>query len=85
MVDLVLTRALFRDVLSEIVETEKQIMIWERRLELEREMQAALEPSSDENAVRSMRKEIHRMELTLNDLHRQQESLIRVLSFILSF
>ena len=53
-------------------------MIWERRLELEREMQAALEPDVGQDVAQTLRKEIHRMELTLGELKKRQESLIRV-------
>lgn len=55
-------------------------MIWERKLELEREMQAALEPEVGQDVAQSLRKEIHRMELKLGELLRHQESLIRVFS-----
>ena len=61
-----------------MVQTEKQIMIWERRLELEKEMQAALEPDVGQDVAQSLRKEIHRMELKHRDLLQQQECLIRV-------
>jgi chromosome segregation ATPase len=33
------------DLLNEIVECEKHILLWERKIQLEREMQEALDPN----------------------------------------
>lgn len=33
------------DVLAEIVEAERQILLWERKIQLEKEMQDALDPT----------------------------------------
>ena len=34
-----------KQLLSEVLETERQIMLWERKLQLDREMQQLLDPS----------------------------------------
>jgi len=61
---------------QELVEAEKQLMLWERKIVLEKEMQEALDPNVGQAEVASMKKEIHRMELRLDQLKRRQEQLI---------
>ena len=51
------------DILAEIVEAERQILLWERKIQLEREMQDALDPNIGQTEIVAMKKEIHRMEL----------------------
>lgn len=51
------------DILSEIVEAERQILLWERKIQLEKEMQDALDPNIGQSEIVAMKKEIHRMEL----------------------
>ena len=72
------TRATKRDVLAEIVEVERQIMLWERKIILEREMAEVLDPTVGQDVVGDMRKEIHRMELRHGELMRLQEKLMQV-------
>ena len=66
-----------RDILAEIVELERQIMLWERKIQLEKETQAAIDPNVGNGVVTAMRKEIHRMKLRLGELLRYQEALIQ--------
>eukprot|EP00877_Chromochloris_zofingiensis_P014228 jgi/Chrzof1/9059/Cz03g34170.t1 len=73
-----------RDILADIVETERQIMLWERKIELEKEMQEMLDPTVGEGVVQNMRKEIHRMELRHAELLRTQEQLMQELERALS-
>merc|ERR1711959_457548 len=61
---------------EEIVEAERQVMLWERKIHLEREMQEALDPSVGQVESTAMKKEIHRMELRLDQLKRRQEQMI---------
>ncbi|DBA91706.1 TPA: hypothetical protein ACH3X1_003305 [Trebouxia sp. C0004] len=63
-------------LLSDIVETEKQVMLWQRKIELEREMNDVLDPSVGGDVVGAMKKEIHRMQLRAGELARIQESLL---------
>lgn len=51
------------DILAEIVEAERQILLWERKIQLEKEMQDALDPNIGQTEIVAMKKEIHRMEL----------------------
>eukprot|EP01017_Pseudomicrothorax_dubius_P047881 TRINITY_DN8639_c0_g1_i2.p1 TRINITY_DN8639_c0_g1~~TRINITY_DN8639_c0_g1_i2.p1 ORF type:complete len:251 (+),score=86.66 TRINITY_DN8639_c0_g1_i2:137-889(+) len=65
------------ELLAEIVEAERQILLWERKIQLEKEMQEALDPNIGQSENQQLKKEIHRMELRLNELHKRQEDLIR--------
>ncbi|KAK3238744.1 hypothetical protein CYMTET_51272 [Cymbomonas tetramitiformis] len=66
-----------RQTLAELVEAERQIMLWERKIALEKEMQEALDPSIGGDIVDAMKKEIHRMTLRHAELLKQQERLIQ--------
>ena len=66
-----------RAVLAEIVEAERQIMLWERKIQLEKETQAALDPEFGGAILAAMKKEIHRMKLRHSELLRRQEKLIQ--------
>ena len=63
---------------TDLVETERQIALWERKIQLEREMQAALDPAAGAGALRAMRREVRRMELRLGELLRLRERLLQV-------
>lgn len=62
-------------LLDEIVEQERQAMLWEKKIQLEKETRAALDPSIGKAENENMEKEIHRMELRLEALRREQEKL----------
>lgn len=61
------------DILAEIVEAERQILLWERKIQLEKEMQDALDPNIGQTEIVAMKKEIHRMELRYEQLRKKQE------------
>lgn len=63
-------------VFQEIVEVEKQVMLWEKKILLERETQEALDPQYGQPEIKGMEKEIHRMKLRLQQLQRAQEKMI---------
>lgn len=65
------------DILAEIVEAERQILLWERKIQLEREMQDALDPNIGQTEIVAMKKEIHRMELRYEQLRKKQEQMIK--------
>lgn len=65
------------DVLAEIVEAERQILLWERKIQLEKEMQDALDPTIGQTEIVAMKKEIHRMELRYEHLRKRQEEMIK--------
>lgn len=66
-----------QEILDKIVEAEKQICLWERKIQLEKEMQETVDPSIGQAEVEQMKKEIHRMELIFTSLKKQQEVLIQ--------
>ena len=63
-------------VLAEVIECERQIMLWERKIQLERETQA-LDPDVGGDVVGAMKKEIARMTHRKAELARVQEALMR--------
>lgn len=66
-------------LLNDIVEAEKQVMLWERKIQLEKETQATLDAGVGQDVIQSMGKEIHRMKLRLTALTRRQEELIQTM------
>merc|ERR1719261_1960754 len=64
-------------IVDEIVEAERQIMLWEKKVQLEKEMRAALDPEVGQAETRSMEKEIHRMKLRYETLERDQERMVK--------
>merc|ERR1711968_385671 len=66
-------------LLNDIVEAEKQVMLWERKIQLEKETQATLDAGVGQDVIHSMSKEIHRMKLRLTALTRRQEELIQTM------
>jgi len=61
---------------QDILEAERQVLLWERKISLEKDMQAALDPNVGQSETAAMTKEIHRMELRLDQLKRRQEQMI---------
>merc|ERR1719163_1925343 len=61
---------------QDILEAERQVLLWERKISLEKDMQAALDPNVGQSEAAAMVKEIHRMELRLDQLKRRQEQMI---------
>lgn len=66
-----------QELLDRIVEVERQIMLWEKKIQLEKETQAALDPEVGQAEARSMEKEIHRMRLRFEALQRSQEQMLQ--------
>ena len=64
-------------ILEDIVESERQLMLWEKKIQLEKETQDALDPEVGMAEARSMEKEIHRMKLRFSTLKREQERMIK--------
>lgn len=63
-------------VLEEILECERQIVLWEKKLALEKETQEALDPTVGESEIKGMEKDIHRMKLRHEAVSREQERLV---------
>ncbi|KAJ4458480.1 putative flagellar-associated protein [Paratrimastix pyriformis] len=66
-------------VKNDTVEAERQMMLWERKIELERETQEALDPTKSQSDVAEMEREIHRMQLRYKSLELEQEQLLRTM------
>lgn len=62
-------------MLDEIIEEERQALLWEKKIQLDKETREALDPSVGETEVQNMEREIHRMEIRLDTLKREQERL----------
>ena len=65
------------DILIDIIDAEKQILLWERKYQLEKEMQDALDPTIGQTEIVAMKKEIHRMQLQYELFRKEQEKLIK--------
>ncbi|XP_068007379.1 coiled-coil domain-containing protein 40 isoform X2 [Melanerpes formicivorus] len=64
-------------LLNSLLEAEHQIMLWERKIQLTREMRAAVDSQMGQGEIRAMRHEIHRMQVRYGQLMRQQEKMIQ--------
>ncbi|XP_028661781.1 coiled-coil domain-containing protein 40-like [Erpetoichthys calabaricus] len=64
-------------LLNNLVEAEKQIMLWEKKTYLAKETRAAVDSTVGQGEVHSMKCEIHRMKVLFGQLMRQQEKLTR--------
>jgi hypothetical protein len=69
---------------EELMETEKLIMLWEKKLQLAREMKEALDPKYGAAELRTMKKEVSRMELRLKQITKQQEVIVQEMQFALA-
>ena len=47
-------------LLEEVIDTERQVLLWEKKIQLERETQAALDPEVGTSEIKAMEIEIHR-------------------------
>ena len=55
------------------MECERQILLWERKIELEKEMQSALDPTVGQKEIKQLKKEYHLKKLKLNELTKNQD------------
>lgn len=64
-------------LLDEIMEAERQLLLWEKKIQLEKETQQALDPEVGMSEIHSMEKEIHRMELRRTALKGEKDKLVQ--------
>ncbi|KAF6040311.1 CCDC40 [Bugula neritina] len=64
-------------LLNSLVESERQIMLWEKKTQLARETRAAVDSEVGQGEISAMKSEIHRMEVRYAQLMRQQEKMIQ--------
>ncbi|CAL8088462.1 unnamed protein product [Calicophoron daubneyi] len=67
------------DMLNELVEVERTIMLWEKKVQLCDETRRAVDCDLGQGEMNVMRHEIHRMEVRKNSLIQQQEKLLQAL------
>jgi len=65
------------DTLSQILEIERQIQLWERKIKLEESMQVIIKPDKGIKEIEEMKTYIHRQELIYNELVKKQETVIK--------
>jgi hypothetical protein len=56
--------------------SRRQIMLWEQKIQIAKETQAALDPNIGATEIKEMSIEIHRMKLRLHALLKLQEKMI---------
>lgn len=64
-----------KHLLDQLVEAERQALHWEKKIQLEKETQAALHTSDDAKQIKGMEKEIDQMKKRLDCLRRDQERI----------
>eukprot|EP01083_Nonionella_stella_P004551 13184_1 len=65
------------DLLDDISDLERQALLWERKIQIEKETQEALDPEFGRREVESMRKEVNRMQSRFSKLERKQEQMLQ--------
>ncbi|XP_031210856.1 coiled-coil domain-containing protein 40 isoform X2 [Mastomys coucha] len=64
-------------LLNSLVEAEHQIMLWEKKIQLAKEMRNSVDSETGQSEIRAMKAEIHRMKVKHGQLLKQQEKMIR--------
>lgn len=64
-------------LLNSLVEAEHQIMLWEKKIQLAKEMRSSVDSDTGQTEIRAMKAEIHRMRVKHGQLLKQQEKMIR--------
>ncbi|KAI3384755.1 hypothetical protein SNEBB_006992 [Seison nebaliae] len=64
---------------DDLLTSEKQILLWEKKIQLAKEMKASVDTDMEEGDMREMKAEIHRMQIRYDELIKQQEDLSRKL------
>ncbi|KAJ3127462.1 Coiled-coil domain-containing protein 40 [Nowakowskiella sp. JEL0407] len=63
--------------LQGLLEAERQMMLWEKKIQLAKETQAALDPNVGATEIREMSAEIHRMKIRYASMMKIQEKMIQ--------
>ncbi|NXG20776.1 CCD40 protein, partial [Grallaria varia] len=64
-------------LLNSIVEAEHQILLWEKKIQLAKEMKEATGYGSEQGEIQAMKAEIRRMQVRYGQLLKQQEKAVR--------
>lgn len=70
------TRRAKAEVFKQVMDCERDIMFWERKLQISRETEMALDPTVGKAEIQKMKKEIAFMEQRVAQLEREQKFLI---------
>lgn len=60
-----------------LVEAERQIMLWEKKIQIVKETYSTVQGEGEQADIRRMKAEIHRMEVRLTQLMKERERLLR--------
>nr|XP_045015499.1 coiled-coil domain-containing protein 40 [Jaculus jaculus] len=71
-------------LLNSLVEAEHQIMLWEKKIQLAREMRAAVDSETGQTEIRAMKSEIQRMKVKHGQLLQKQEKMIRDMELVVA-
>ncbi|NWT95787.1 CCD40 protein, partial [Urocynchramus pylzowi] len=71
-------------LLNSLVEAEHQILLWEKKFQLAKEMREATDALLEHGEIHDMKTEIHRMQVRYGQLQKQQEMLIRAMEACVS-
>jgi chromosome segregation ATPase len=61
------------DLLGEILDAERNVMLWEKKIQIAKETEMALDPTIGKDEINRMRREIYIMEQRLGNLQREQK------------
>lgn len=64
------------ELLEKVMEAERTLLLWEKKITLAKETKASLNSAEGADEISSMKKEIHRMEVRYAGLQKQKEELI---------
>lgn len=71
-------------LLNSLVEAEHQILLWEKKFQLAKEMREATDALFEHGEIHDMKAEIRRMQVRYGQLLKQQEMLIRAMEMCVS-
>lgn len=71
------------DTLTQIMEVERQIHLWERKIQLEEKMQEIIKPDKGIKEIDEMKSIIHRQELLYIKLKNEQEKVIKNMEMLI--
>jgi chromosome segregation ATPase len=65
------------DTLTQILEVERQIHLWERKIQLEEKMQEIIKPDKGIKEIDKMKSDLHKQDLKYKRLKQEQEKVIK--------
>uniref|UniRef100_A0A8C5UD36 Coiled-coil domain-containing protein 40 n=1 Tax=Malurus cyaneus samueli TaxID=2593467 RepID=A0A8C5UD36_9PASS len=71
-------------LLNSLVEAEHQILLWEKKIQLAKEMREATDSLIEQGEIHDMKSEIRRMQVRYGQLVKQQEMLVRAMEACVS-